>query len=217
MTRIYRSYSHTYQFQDTCLGCCKVIGKRIKSWFVRVFKQVTTEETVIGCQDSDGSFGMPWNGDDSSLNTVFREVVPIFDKKIRRESFRPSKSGEDRNQHPDEEVRFISVHEHISVFDHAQIVVVHGDLAAKPIAEIGSIPGMIEVSMGQNDELEKARLAASVLKFFHKFLAVVGTSCVDQDIARIGPDEIAIHTSHPKREWHADRLNIVPHFLNIWF
>ena len=69
---------------------------------------------------------------------------------------------------------------------------VHGYFCAELSAEVGGITDVIEISMGQNDQLELARQATRTFKLFFKVGALIGNPRVDQDIAGINFDEVTI-------------------------
>ena len=57
---------------------------------------------------------------------------------------------------------------------------------------------MIKIAVGQHDEFEIARLAAGIVQCLLERRALIGTPRVDEDIAYLSLDEIAV--DRPKTE-----------------
>ena len=165
MTWVYSTYGHAFQFLDTGFRCSYVIGNGVENRLIYVHPQIAAEQVFSGRQNPNGSFGMPWDRDDFGLKSVNGKIVTILNIEIWRESFRFAKPGEERDYLSDENVGFLSERKHVALFDHARIVMVHRDLTAERVPEVCRISSMIEISMGQKDELEETGFAAGSLKF----------------------------------------------------
>ena len=56
MPGVYRSYAHAFQFFETGISRCQVVGEGVERWFLCVFEQVAAEEVSNSGQDSYGAF-----------------------------------------------------------------------------------------------------------------------------------------------------------------
>jgi hypothetical protein len=120
--------------------------------------------------------------------------------QFRREPVGLAEPEEERGHHSENKIPLSPVPEHVSAFDHACIVMVHGDSRAELLADIGSVAGMVEIAMSQYDKPEATGLAASVLQPCFKLGAPVGAPRIDQDIASVGLYQVAIYSAYPVRQ-----------------
>ena len=155
-----RSYLQAFQDREAGSRGRGIIHQGIEGRPFRVLKEIAAEQLAGGSQNAYGPLGMPRQTDDLRLEAVLREVVSIIEENVGRESLGLPKPREERDQGADEDVRFLSVHEHIPAFGHAGIVTVHRDPGSESGAEVGRVPDMVEVPMREQHELERTRRAA---------------------------------------------------------
>lgn len=82
-----------------------------------------------------------------------------------------------------------------SMFNHSQIISVHGYSCTVLSLEIRAIAGMVMISMSYLDELEISRLAARTFKFFPKVGALGWKPGINQDITCVGFYQVAIYAT----------------------
>ena len=92
------------------------------------------------------------------------KIKSVFDIEIRCESLGAAKSKKDRRNRLHQGVALSSVPEHVSSLHHSQVIPVHGYYALEPFSEMPGIAGMVEISMSENDQVEIAARAASLLQ-----------------------------------------------------
>ena len=82
-------------------------------------------------------------------------VIPSYlQEKIGRESLGRAEPREDRDQRSDQDVRPLTVDEHIPTFGHTGVIPVQRDPGPDTRAQVGRVPDMVEVSVCENNELE---------------------------------------------------------------
>jgi len=154
---------------------------------------------------------MPRQTDDFGLKAVSREIVSIIEENVGCESLGCPKPREDRDEGSDEDVWFLSVHEHVSAFGHARIVTVHGYLGSESRAEVSCVPDMVKVPMREKDELERAWHAAGAFEFSVQLFACVRASRVNQDVTGSGLDQVAVDPPHAKGQRESDDVDVLRH------
>jgi hypothetical protein len=177
------------QFLDAIIRFLQVIHNGVEFRFLLIYEQVAAKQVAVCSQNPDGTFRVPRKIEYFGIEPVFREVVSFVYGKIGFESLYPEEDIDDFSR---EKIAFLSVPEHVSAFDHSGIVIVHGDLRAELLTEIGAIAGMVKISMCQNDEIKTARLAAYAVKFLLEFGALGCPPGIDQDKTRTGFYNVAI-------------------------
>jgi hypothetical protein len=70
---------------------------------------------------------------------------------------------------------------------------VHGDACFVFLAEISAIAGMVDIPVGQDDQLQVSRLAACVQQSFFQISAAAADAGIDQDKTVPGFNKIAIN------------------------
>ena len=138
--------------------------------------------------------------EDRRVKSVFREIVTILDKEVGDEPFRFSESEKDRGNHFHETIALLSIPEHVSVFSHSDIVTVHSYLCPELRTQICAVARMVEITVGQDDEVKIPGLAAGALQFILELSAPLCGTRVDQDKACGRLNEVAVHTTHTVRK-----------------
>ena len=154
---------------------------------------------------------MPRQTDHFGLKAVLRKVVSIIEENVGYESVGCPKPHEDRDEGSDENVRFLSVHEHVSAFGHARIVTVHSYPGSERSAEVGCVPDMVKVPMREKDELERAWHAAGAFEFSVQLFACVRASRVNQDVTGSGLDQVAVDPPHAKGQRETEDVDVLRH------
>jgi len=86
------------------------------------------------------------------------------------------------------------------VLRHAGVVGVHANFGPKLCAQVGSVAGVVEIAVGQDDQRQHAGLAAGFGQFILQLAALAGAAAVDQHKVFAGVDEIAIHAAQVERQ-----------------
>jgi hypothetical protein len=173
MTGVYAVDVQSFQFFDTGLCCRWIVDDVPQIGFLDVGKQIATEQITVGRQEADGASGMAGQTDHLGLESVACEIVSGFDKNVRRESFGFAKPKQPCSDDSEQGIAAVPVAEHVAARDHPQITMVHGDIDMVCFAEMGGIAAVVEVAVGEDDELEIARLTASLLKVLQQFSTLV--------------------------------------------
>ena len=75
----------------------------------------------------------------------------------------------------------------------------------------GGVADMTKAAMRQDDQLERAALAAGVGKFSAQPLPRCRSSPINQDVTGAGPDQLAVHLPQAQGQWKDDHVGALGH------
>src|SRR3974377_1286642 len=135
---------------------------------------------------------------------VFSQVIPVIDSEVGQESLEfawPDEQLKDLDgdlaEDPSGKSHLSPAQGGVPVFGRPEFVAMHSYFRVILPAQVGAVAAVIQIAMRHNDEPEVSRPAPRVFQFPLKADAVSGKPRVNQDIARVGPQEVAIDSPQP--------------------
>lgn len=184
------------QLFDADIGGCHIIHNRIESGLHAILEKVTAEQFAVSRQGSDRALGMTRDGQDASIESIFRQIGPIHDIPVQLKPIGFGESEYKRCDGSEKTIAVPAVIEHVAVGRHARIIRVHRDLRPELGSQKSGIANMIEISVGEENQLEIARATICACQFLFKDSPLVAHSSVNQQIASIALEQIAIDCAY---------------------
>ncbi len=213
VTRIDCGDAHACQLPDTFHGSRHVIHDRAQLWGFQIFDQVTAEQFAFRRPEDDRAPRMPGQSEHSGRPAKPGQVLTIGKRQVGRKAVSLAKPGEKRQEHPDEEARILAAAEHIALLGHPTVRRVHGDPGSVGRPQVSRVADVVEIAVGQQDQLERAGggrqwLYAISGQLFQQLLPGRGTASVDQKMTAWGGKEVGVYRSHAQGQGECQSLDL---------